>query len=64
MGPSKSPEDFAISITTYTANIRSNILTSNAKAATGLDPEAYIASGKTMSAKVQDGKVIHVPYAD
>jgi 3-mercaptopyruvate sulfurtransferase SseA len=30
----------------------------------GLYPKVYIASGKSLPAKVPDGKVIHVPYTD
>ena len=30
----------------------------------GLYPKVFVASGKTVPAKVPDGKVIHVPYTD
>jgi thiosulfate/3-mercaptopyruvate sulfurtransferase len=30
----------------------------------GLYPKIYIASGKSLPAKVPEGKVIHVPYTD
>ena len=30
----------------------------------GLYPKVYIASGKSLPAKVPDGKVVHVPYTD
>ena len=64
VGPLKSPKDLAIPATTYTANVRPGIVTSDTQSTQGPYPKVYIASGKTMPAKVQDGKVIHVPYTD
>lgn len=64
VGPRKSPQDLAIPATTYTANVRPGILTSELPRAEGLYPKVYLASGKNMPAKVGDGKIIHVPYTD
>ena len=64
VGPRKSPNDLAIPATTYAANVRPGIVTSDTQSTQGPYPKVYIASGKTMPAKVQDGKVIHVPYTD
>ncbi len=51
--------------TTYPVNLRTdNIVASDPKAAHGLYPTVYIASGKSLPARVPDGKVIHVPYTD
>jgi 3-mercaptopyruvate sulfurtransferase SseA len=34
------------------------------KSTHGLYPKVFIASGKNMSAKIQEGKVFHLPYTD
>ena len=64
VGPRKSPKDIAIPLTNYPANVRPGIVTSDTQSTQGLYPKVYIASGKTMPAKVRDGKVIHLPYTD
>ena len=64
VGPRKSPKDLAIPATTYKASVRAGVVTSEVPATQGPYPKVYIASGKTMSAKVQDGNVIHVPFTD
>ena len=64
VGPRKSPKDLAIPATTYKASVRAGVVTSEVPVTQGPYPKVYIASGKTMSAKVQDGKVIHVPFTD
>jgi 3-mercaptopyruvate sulfurtransferase SseA len=64
VGPGKSPQDFAIPVTTYPANVRTGIMTSDALHPQGSYPKVFIASGKTVPAKGQEGKVIHLPYTD
>jgi 3-mercaptopyruvate sulfurtransferase SseA len=64
VGPRKSPQDLAIPATTYPANVRPGIVTSDPPATQGPYPKVYIASGKTVPAKAQDGKVVHVPYTE
>ncbi len=64
VGPRKSPQDLAIPVTTYPANARPGIVTSDPQNTQGLYPKIYLASGKTVPVKGQDGKVIHVPYTD
>ncbi|MEO8101882.1 MAG: rhodanese-like domain-containing protein [Betaproteobacteria bacterium] len=64
IGPRKSPKDIAVPATSYPANIRPGIVTSESPAAQGLYPKVFIASGKALPSKVHDGKVIHVPYTD
>ena len=64
VGLRKSPKDLVIPATTYTATIRQGIVTSEAPITQGPYPKIYIASGKTVPTRVQDGKVIHVPYTD
>ncbi len=64
VGPRKSPKDIAVPATTFLADVRSGVLTSELSNIPGAYPKIYIASGKTMPSKTQDGKVIHVPYTD
>lgn len=64
VGPRKSPQDLAIPVMTYPANARPGIVTSDPQNTQGLYPKIYLASGKTVPVKGQDGKVIHVPYTD
>ncbi len=49
---------------TYPANLRPGIVLSDPQGTPGLYPKVYIASGKSLPAKVPDGNVIHVPYTD
>ena len=53
-----------IAPTAYRVNLRAGIVTSDPQGAQGLYPKVYIASGKSLPAKVPDGKVIHVPYTE
>ena len=64
VGPRKSPQDLAIPVTTYPANARPGIIGSDPQSTQRPYPRIYLASGKTVSAKGPDGKVIHVPYTD
>ena len=64
VGPRKSPKDLAVPATNYPHNVRSGLITSELKNRPGLYPKIYIASGKAIPSKTQDGKVIHVPYTD
>ena len=63
-GPRKSQKDFAVMPATYTANPRKEIVIADAQSTKGIYPKLFIASGKELPAKTQDGKVIHVPYSD
>ena len=51
-------------MTTYTVGLRPGIVTSESQKPRGPYPKVYLASGKSLPMKDQDGKVIHVPYAD
>ncbi|MBK8739892.1 MAG: hypothetical protein IPM02_10270 [Betaproteobacteria bacterium] len=64
VGPRKSPQDLAVPITTYPANVRQGIVARGAQGAPGPYPKIYLASGRTAPAKAPDGKVIHLPYTD
>jgi len=63
VGPSKSPQDIAILPTVYPARLRPGVVVAQAGGKRQY-PKLFIASGKNIPAKAQDGKVIHVPYSD
>ena len=64
VGPKKGPHDASIVPTTYPDNFRKDVVITDAKSSQGLYPKVFIASGKNMPAKSQDGKVVHVAYTD
>jgi thiosulfate/3-mercaptopyruvate sulfurtransferase len=64
VGPKKGPRDVSIPPTTYPANFRKDVVITDAKTTRGAYPKVYLASGKDVPAKPQDGKVVHVPYTD
>ena len=49
---------------TYAPNVRNAVLIADPKSTKGVYPKVFIASGATVPAKAQDGKVVHVPYTD
>jgi len=64
VGPKKVPNDLSILPTNYPGNFRKDVIIADPKSTQGLYPKVFIASGKNVSAKAQDGKVVHVPYTD
>ena len=62
--PKKGFGDVAIPPTTYPVKIRKDVVIADAKSTAGVYPKVFIASGKDVPAKAQDGKVVHVPYTD
>jgi thiosulfate/3-mercaptopyruvate sulfurtransferase len=64
VGPKKGRQDLSIPPTTYAANLRKDIVITDAKTAQGLYPTVFIASGASAPAKAPEGKVVHVPYSD
>ena len=48
----------------YPVNLRQGIVVSDSGGTQGLYPKIYIASGKSLPARVPDGRVIHVPYTE
>ncbi len=64
VGPRKSPRDLTIEPKPYAGNVRSGVVIADPKGTAGLYPKVFIASGKTLPARSQDGKVVHVPYTD
>ncbi len=64
VGPKKAPQDLSIPPTTYPGNVRKDVIIADPKSTQGPYPKVFIASGKDVPAKAQDGKVVHVPYTD
>jgi len=64
VGPKKSPIDLSIPPTKYSANFRKDVMIPDPKSTQGLYPKVYIASGKNVPVKAQDGTVVHVPYIE
>ena len=64
VGPKKVPQDLSIPPTTYPGNFRKDVVIADPKGTRGVYPKVFIASGKDVPAKAQDGKVVHVPYTD
>jgi thiosulfate/3-mercaptopyruvate sulfurtransferase len=64
VGSKKFPHDLSIPPTTYPNNFRKDVIIADPKSTQGIYPRVFIASGKNLPAKAQDGKVVHVPYTD
>jgi len=64
VGPKKVSYDLSIPPTTYPGNVRQDVIITDLKSTRGIYPKVFIASGKNLPAKTQDGKVVHVPYTD
>jgi len=64
VGPPKAPHDGSIVPTVYSANFRKDVMIASAMSTTDAYRKVFIASGRDVPAKAQDGKVVHVPYTD
>jgi len=64
VGPKQVPQDLSIPPTTYPGNVRKDMIIADPKSTQGVYPKLFIASGKDVPAKAQDGKIVHVPYTD
>ena len=64
VGPKKSRNDVSIPPTTYPATPSNDVIIADPKSTQGLYPKVFIASGETVPARTQDGRVVHVPYTD
>lgn len=64
VGPQKAPNDLSIPPSVYPMNVRKDVIIDDSKSNQGLYPKVFIASGKTVPVRAQDGKVVHVPYND
>jgi len=54
--------DLSIPPTNYPGNFRKDLIIDDPKSTHGLYPKVFIASGMNVPDKIQDGKVVHVPY--
>lgn len=64
VGEKKNPGDLSIPITNYPGNFREDLIIRDLKSTDGFYPKILIASGKNIPAKIQDYKVVHVPYTE
>lgn len=64
VAPKKGPHDVSIPPTAYPDDFRKEVVITDPKSTQGLYPKVFIASGKDVPAKAEDGKVVHVPYTD
>ena len=64
VSPPKGPHDVSIPPTTYPENFRKGVAITDPKSTHGVYPKVYIAAGKDLPAKSQDGRVVHVAYTD
>jgi thiosulfate/3-mercaptopyruvate sulfurtransferase len=62
--PKKAPPVLFTAPRAYPVNLRPGIVISDPQGTQGLYPKVYIASGKSLPAKMPDGKVIHMPYTE
>jgi thiosulfate/3-mercaptopyruvate sulfurtransferase len=65
VGPAqKVPRDGSALPAKYSGNFRTQVIITDPKSTRGLYPRVFIASGKNVPAKSQDGTVVHVQYTD
>ena len=64
VGAKKSPNDLSIPPVVYSAKLRKDLVIADARSTQGVYPKIFIASGKEMPTKAQDGKVVHIPYTN
>ncbi|HWR17466.1 MAG TPA: rhodanese-like domain-containing protein [Terriglobales bacterium] len=64
VGPRQPTQPLAIPPATYPVKLRDGILIKDARSTQGVFPKVFIASGKTLPTKQQEGKIVHVPYTD
>jgi len=60
----KKPNILSILPTSYPKDFRRDVLLTDSKSTKGLYPRVFIASGRNVPAKAQDGKIVHVQYTD
>jgi 3-mercaptopyruvate sulfurtransferase SseA len=64
VGAQKTPTIISIPPTNYPKDFRSDVLLTDSKSSKGLYPRVFIASGRNVPEKAQDGKIVHIPYTD
>ena len=62
--PGKAPQSPVITPTKYPVNLRPGIVIGDPAATQGGYSKIYIASGKSVPARMPDGKVVHLPYTE
>ncbi|HKW77014.1 MAG TPA: rhodanese-like domain-containing protein [Terriglobales bacterium] len=64
VGPKKAAHDLSIPPSSYPEKFPDGVVIADANSTHGTYPKIFIASGKEMPSKAQDGKIVHVPYAE
>jgi 3-mercaptopyruvate sulfurtransferase SseA len=64
VGTRKGPDPLSIPVIPYPENVRRGVIITDIKSAHGAYPTVMIASGKSMPAKPQEGRVIHIAYTE
>ncbi len=64
VGPRRGAFDVSIPPAQYPASVRNDVIVADAKSTQGVYPKVFVASGKDMPTRSQEGKVVHVPYTD
>ena len=64
VGGKKGFGDISIPPTIYPDNFRKEVIIADPKSTEGPYPKVFVASGKDLPAKAQEGTVVHVPYTD
>jgi thiosulfate/3-mercaptopyruvate sulfurtransferase len=62
VGPRKGRMDVSIPPTAYPRDFRKDVIVVDPNTTHGSYPKVFIASGKDVPAKAQDGTVVHIPY--
>ena len=60
----KIPNVLAILTTDYSGDLQGDVIIADPKTTQGIYPKVFIASGKNVPSKAQDGKIVHVTYTD
>jgi hypothetical protein len=63
-GSQKVSGDLPIPPTNYPMNLRKDLIIDDPNSTHGLYPRVFIASGKNVSDKFQNEKVVHLPYTE
>jgi len=58
------PNELSIISTVYPKDFHKDIIIAETKSSKGLYPRVFIASGKNAPVKAQEGKIVHIPYAE
>lgn len=64
VGKPKSAQDIAVPVANYLSQPHAQILIRDAKTSSSAYPKVYVDSGKTMSARTPEGKVLRLSYTE